>query len=137
MFEQILESDIHSRRYLIGALEIFMRILGALLLLIGISHCMEILGMVINPASGFLEMSTQQRVVVVFFTIFNLTAAVGLWNKMSWGIVVWLITVGVDIFLQLFFSSTFGLSPISLFFHIITVGVYATLATLIHRTKPS
>lgn len=135
MFEQLLEGDLSARRYLVTALENFMRVLGILLLLIGLARAMVIFGMVADPATAFLGLSVERRVALVFFTVFNLTAAVGLWNKMSWGIVVWLITVGVDFFLQIFFSGIFGISPLTLIFHLIMLGIYVTLVMLIRRTR--
>ncbi|MFK8034970.1 MAG: DUF6163 family protein [Hyphomicrobiales bacterium] len=135
MFEQFLEGDLSARRYLVTALENFMRVLGIFLLLVGLARAMVIFGMVADPGSTFLALPVERRVILVFFTIFNLTAAVGLWNKMSWGIVVWLISVGVDFFLQIFFSGTFGIAPLTLIFHFIMLGVYVTLIMLIHRTR--
>lgn len=135
MFEQFLEGDLSARRYLVTALENFMRVLGIFLLLVGLARAMVIFGMVADPGSAFLALPLERRVILVFFTIFNLTAAVGLWNKMSWGIVVWLISVGVDFFLQIFFSGTFGIAPLTLIFHFIMLGVYVTLIMLIHRTR--
>nr|WP_306266026.1 DUF6163 family protein [Pararhizobium sp. IMCC3301] len=135
MFEQILEGDLSARRYLVAALENFMRILGVLLLLAGLMRAMIIFGVVSDPQEAFLALSMQRRVLLIFFTIFNFTAAVGLWNKMPWGIVVWLITVGVDFFSQVFFSGTFGISPLTLIFHLIMIIIYVTLTMLIRRTR--
>ena len=130
MFEQILEGDLSARRYLVAALENFMRVLGVLLLLAGLMRAM-----VSDPQDAFLALSMQRRVLLIFFTIFNFTAAVGLWNKMPWGIVVWLITVGADFFSQVFFSGTFGISPLTLIFHLIMIIIYVTLTMLIRRTR--
>ena len=130
MFEQILEGDLSARRYLVAALENFMRVLGVLLLLAGLMRAV-----VSDPQDAFLALSMQRRVLLIFFTIFNFTAAVGLWNKMPWGIVVWLITVGADFFSQVFFSGTFGISPLTLIFHLIMIIIYVTLTMLIRRTR--
>tara|TARA_R110002124_G_scaffold81527_2_gene214935 strand:+ start:19321 stop:19734 length:414 start_codon:yes stop_codon:yes gene_type:complete len=135
MFEQILEGDLSARRYLVAALENFMRVLGVLLLLAGLMRAMVIFGVVSDPQDAFLALSMQRRVLLIFFTIFNFTAAVGLWNKMPWGIVVWLITVGADFFSQVFFSGTFGISPLTLIFHLIMIIIYVTLTMLIRRTR--
>lgn len=135
MFEQFFEGDLSARRYLVTALENFMRVLGIFLLFVGLARAMVIFGMVADPETAFLGLSVERRVTLVFFTIFNLTAAVGLWNKMSWGIVVWLISVGVDFFLQIFFSGAFGISPLALMFHLIMLGIYVTLIMLIRRTR--
>lgn len=135
MFEQILEGDLSARRYLVAALENFMRILGVLLLLTGLGRAMVIFGIVSDPQDAFLALSMQRRVLLIFFTVFNFTAAVGLWNKMSWGIVVWLISVGVDFFVQIFFAGTFGISPLTLIFHLIMIIIYVTLVMLIRRTR--
>ncbi len=130
MFEQILEGDLSARRYLVAALENFMRVLGVLLLLAGLMRAMVIFGVVSDPQDAFLALSMQRRVLLIFFTIFNFTAAVGLW-----GIVVWLITVGADFFSQVFFSGTFGISPLTLIFHLIMIIIYVTLTMLIRRTR--
>lgn len=135
MFEQFLDGDLSARRYLISALENFMRVLGVFLLLAGLARAMIIFGMVPNPEDAFLGLAVERRVLLVFFTVFNLTAAVGLWNKMSWGIVVWLISVGADFFSQIFFSGTFGISPLTLIFHVIMILIYVTLTMLVRRTR--
>ena len=76
MFEQFLEGDLSARRYLVTALENFMRVLGVFLLLVGLARAMVIFGMVADPGSAFLALPVERRVILVFFTIFNLTFCV-------------------------------------------------------------
>ncbi|HUZ67711.1 MAG TPA: DUF6163 family protein [Beijerinckiaceae bacterium] len=76
-------------------LVLYMRIVGALWILQGLMQWDIILG---GAQGDFDLLSTPAQIAVVFFAVFNLVAAVGLWLASPWGGVLWLFAVAAQIF---------------------------------------
>lgn len=76
-------------------LVLFMRVLGALWILQGLMQWDIILG---GAQGDFDSLSAPQQITLVFFAVFNLVAAVGLWLASPWGGVLWLFAVASQIF---------------------------------------
>jgi hypothetical protein len=77
-------------------LVIFMRVTAALWLLQGLLHWRTILAPEESPLDA---MPSLEAAAVVFFSITNLVAAVGLWLAAPWGGVLWLFAVSAQMFM--------------------------------------
>ncbi|HVB89301.1 MAG TPA: DUF6163 family protein [Beijerinckiaceae bacterium] len=86
-------------------LVLFMRIVGALWILQGLMQWDVIVG---GAQGDFDLLSTPGQIAVVFFAVFNLVAAVGLWLASPWGGVLWLFAVAAQIFATLLLPGFFA-----------------------------
>ena len=76
-------------------LVVFMRILSAVWIFRGLVQWMAIL----TPTQGGFEtIAAPAQIAVVFFAVFDLIAAVGLWLAAPWGGVLWLFAVAAQFF---------------------------------------
>lgn len=85
-------------------LVLFMRIIGALWILQGLMQWDIILG---GAQGEFDLLSGPAQIAVVFFAVFNLVAAVGLWLASPWGGVLWLFSIAAQIFATLLLPGFF------------------------------
>jgi hypothetical protein len=86
-------------------LVLFMRIVGALWILQGLMQWDIILG---GAQGDFDTLSAPEQIALVFFAVFNLVAAVGLWLASPWGGVLWLFAVASQIFATLLLPGFFA-----------------------------
>ena len=86
-------------------LVLFMRIVGALWVLQGLMQWDIILG---GAQGDFDTLSAPAQIALVFFAVFNLVAAVGLWLASPWGGVLWLFAVAAQVFATLLLPGFFA-----------------------------
>lgn len=79
-------------------LTLFMRIVALFWLVQGLSYWGLVLDSDADGRSELMTLSTQAVVAVVFFAVIDLVASVGLWLATPWGGVIWLVTVGAQLF---------------------------------------
>ena len=112
----------------------YVRAMAFVFLLSGLRRWGIILGP-LAPGGDFLDLPVQWQVATVFFGVFDLVAAVGLWLLASWGTVVWLITALTEVVLHGVFVDVFGFQPVLLAFHLVSVLIYATLTLFYERSR--
>jgi hypothetical protein len=115
----------------------FLRVIGATLVIAGIIHWARIIGYVPWRGAYFLEMPTDWRAVTIYYAVFDLAAAVGLWLGASWGVVMWLLVALSQMTMHSLFSDTFGQRPWEITYYIITIITYFGLAYLTEREARS
>jgi len=71
-------------------LVLFLRVMAALSMAKGLYHWSVVCGFDAPTHVGFEGYSTPYQAATVFFAVFDLVAAVGLWLAAPWGAVVWL-----------------------------------------------
>ncbi len=111
--------------YLIG--------LSVLMMLLGLHHWAVILGIIPGATGPFEQMTTPWRIGTMYLSVVDLVAAVGLWMRVDWGKVVWLLAALSEVVLHTVFIGTFGSDLPILSLHVLTVAVYGTLAFLARR----
>jgi Family of unknown function (DUF6163) len=108
---EVIRLVAHQRHGLRGperwgvALVLFMRIVGALWVLQGLMQWDIILG---GAQGDFDMLSAPEQIALVFFAVFNLVAAVGLWLASPWGGVLWLFAIAAQIFATLLLPGFFA-----------------------------
>jgi hypothetical protein len=86
----------------------FMRAVSVLWLAKGLMHWSVVIGYGEGRETRFLEMSVLSQSVTVFFAVFDLVAAVGLWMAAAWGGVIWLIAAMAHLLINIFMPNVFG-----------------------------
>lgn len=113
---------------------VFVRVLSVIFLASGVRRWAILLGP-LAPGGDFFAMPTEWIVATIFFAVFDLVAAIGLWLLASWGTVVWLIAALTETVLHSVFRDIFGFDPMLIGFHIASVLIYAALTWLYERGR--
>jgi Family of unknown function (DUF6163) len=102
-------------------LVLFMRIVGALWILQGLMQWDIILG---GSQGDFDMLTAPAQIALVFFAIFNLVAAVGLWLASPWGGVLWLFAIAAQIFATVLLPGFFAGGRVVLVIDVLLVVAY-------------
>ena len=114
-------------------LDVYGRVMSGLLLLLGLFHWAVILGVVAGAGGMFDEMSTEWKMATIHLAVVDLVAAVGLWQRVAWGNVLWIFAALSEVAMHTVFMGTFGADYIIVAFHVSTVAGYAALAFAARR----
>jgi hypothetical protein len=117
-------------------LVLFLRVIACLSMLKGLYHWAAICGIGAGPDDGFDARSLAWQTATVFFAVFDLVAAVGLWLAAPWGAVVWLTSAVSMAAVELFFPAVFGGSMIVVAAELILLASYLFLAIQSAREHP-
>ena len=90
------------------ALDVFLIALSALMMLLGLRQWAIILGILSGATGPFEAMDTSWKVATMYLSVIDLVASVGLWMRVAWGKVVWLLAALFGIALHTVFVRTFG-----------------------------
>ena len=104
---QATQRDVRDGRWT-ERLVLFLRVMAGLSLLKGLYHWSAICGIGAGPDGGFDAHSLPWQTATVFFAVFDLVAAVGLWLAAPWGAVVWLTASVSMAAVELFFPAVYG-----------------------------
>ncbi|MHA1157382.1 MAG: DUF6163 family protein [Alphaproteobacteria bacterium] len=113
--------------YLIG--------LSVMMMLLGLRHWAIIIGVLSSGEGSFEAMSTQLKFSTMYFAVFDLLAAVGLWLRAVWGRVVFALAAVSEITLHTVFINTFGVNLTVIMLLTATLLVFAGLVLAAHRAK--
>ena len=118
-----------------GILNLYLRSLAIVLLLLGLLHWMVILGVFVTPGLRFEVMPIHLQAATMVLAVSNLVAGVGLWLRVGWGVVVWVASALFEIVIHVFFSRYFGLNPLIIIFHVLTLLAYGALVFSLRRAS--
>jgi len=105
--------------YLIG--------LSVLFMLLGFHQWAIILGIINGPTGSFEDMTTPWKIATMYLSVVDLVASVGLWMRVAWGRVVWLLAALSEIVLHTVFVGTFGNNLLILTLHVLTIIAFVAL----------
>ena len=115
------------------ALDVYLRGVAAILLLLGLRQWLYIAGVFQDDGWSFETMSTQWRFVTIHLAVVDLVAAVGLWQRVAWGNVIWIYVALFEIAMHTVFAETFGLNLFVVSFHVIALLVFVGLLVMSRR----
>jgi hypothetical protein len=133
---QAEEGEIAKDRWSVR-LVYFLRSVAALSLLKGLYHWAVVCGIDAPGTVGFEGYSTAYQAATVFFAVFDLVAAVGLWLAAPWGAVVWLTSVISMIAVELLFPQIYGGRTWIVAVELALLANYLWLAVLAAREQPA
>lgn len=109
------------------ALDVYQIALSILMMLLGLHQWAVILGIVSGTTGTFEAMSTAWKIATMHLSVVDLVAAVGLWMRVSWGTVVWILAAVSEIAFHTAFIGTFGGDLPMIALHLATIGGFAVL----------
>ena len=114
-------------------LDVYGRVMSGLLMLLGLFHWAVILGVVAGAGGMFEEMSTPWKMATIHLAVVDLVAAVGLWQRVAWGNVLWFYAALFEVAMHTVFMSTFGPDYLVVAFHIVSVAGFLIVALAARR----
>jgi hypothetical protein len=118
-------------------LVLFLRIMAGVSLVKGLYHWSVVIGVLAGPDGSFETHSLPWQTATVFFAVFDLVAAVGLWLAAAWGAVIWLTSVVSMAVVELFFPQIYGGNLWVVLVELTLLAVYLWLAIFAARERPS
>ena len=107
--------------------------LAVLMMVLGLRHWAVIVGMLEGSAGTFEAMSQAWQIATMHLAVVDLVAAVGLWMRVAWGRVVWILAALSEIAFHTLFTGTFGSNLPAVLFHCAALLVFAGLYLLANR----
>ncbi len=118
-------------------LVLFLRVMAAVSLLKGLYHWAQVCGIGARANDGFEAHTVAWQAATVFFSVFDLVAAVGLWLAAAWGAVVWLTSVLSMAAVEIFFPGVYGGSLVVVAMEVVLLCIYLFLAIVSARERPA
>jgi hypothetical protein len=118
-------------------LVLFLRVMAVVSLVKGLYHWAAVCGIGASADGGFDSHTIAWQTATVFFAVFDLVAAVGLWLAAAWGAVVWLTAVVSMAVVELFFPQIFGGSIWVVLIEMALLVIYLWLAIVSARERPA
>jgi len=117
-------------------LDVYGRVMSGLLLLMGLFHWAVILGIVAGQGGLFEEMTTPWKMATISLAVIDLVAAVGLWQRVAWGNVIWICAALFEVAMHTVFIGSFGPDYLIVAFHVFSVAGYVALSVIARRAAP-
>lgn len=130
--EKAPSEDFAARLPLI--IDVYGRVMAGLLLLLGLFHWAVILGIATGQGGSFEEMTSAWKMATINLAVVDLVAAVGLWQRVAWGNVIWIYAALFEVAMHTIFIGTFGADYLVVAFHVFTVAGFYVLVFLARRT---
>src|ERR1044072_6481738 len=115
---------------------LFLRVMAAIAMLMGIYHWSLVLGVGGGAGSTFENPGMAWQAATLVFAVIDLVAAVGLWLAAAWGGVVWLTSAISMAAIELFFPLVYGGRVWIAIPEFVAIFAYMALALLAGRERP-
>ncbi|MBO0756008.1 MAG: hypothetical protein J2P54_09120 [Bradyrhizobiaceae bacterium] len=115
---------------------VFQRIMASISMLKGLYHWALVCGFGAEPYGGFESHPVHWQTATVFFAVFDLVAAVGLWLAAPWGVVVWLTSSVAMVGVEMFFPHVYGGHSATVIAETAFVACYLFIALKSAREQP-
>ena len=115
------------------ALDYYLIALSVMMMLLGLREWAIILGIIPGLPGSFQAMVAPWKIATMYLSVINLVASVGLWMRVAWGKVVWLLAALSGIALHTIFIQTFGSDLPIVGLHVLTIAAFLALTLLARR----
>ena len=105
----------------------FARAVALVLLFFALRYWIRLTGFHPGEEFRFDTMSEHWRVASSSLAVLLPVAALGLWGRFSWGVVVWMLAAVQEIAMHTWFSDLFGRADLTVAFHLVAVSIYIAL----------
>ncbi len=114
-------------------LDYYLIALSVLMMLLGLREWAIILGILPGATGSFEAMTAPWKVATMYLSVIDLVASVGLWMRVAWGKVVWLLAALSAIALHTVFIPTYGSDLPIVLLHVLTIAAFVALTFLSRR----
>jgi Family of unknown function (DUF6163) len=106
-----------------------LRIVALVLLAIALQYWARLTGLY-GSGVRFDTMPQHWRLAATFLAVALPVTALGLWSGGSWGVVLWLPLVGLELLMYGWFSDLYGRDDIRIAFHLSSIVLFGCLVAL-------
>lgn len=103
-----------------GLMNLFLRVIAIIFLLYAIRYWMLVVGFT-DPDIRFDVMPVHWKISAATLSVLYPVAALGLWGLFRWGIVIWFITVAIELIMYLGYPDLFGQAETLVIFHMVSI----------------
>ena len=111
-------------------MKIYRKILSVLYFIGGILHILDLFDLRLK----FSELSVTWKVWIIYLMIFDIVAALGLWQNKKWGVILFFVVALSQLLAYTLFTNYFGRQYFLIVFHLITLIIYAGLRAVSRRS---
>lgn len=104
-------------------MKIYLRILSVLYFVGGVLHLFDLFGLRLKLE----ELSLVWKIWIIYLMIFDIAAAIGLWQLKKWGTGLFLIVAVSQLVAYIGFADHFGKQYFLIVFHLVTLIIYGYL----------
>lgn len=115
----------------------YMRAIGLVWMLYGITEWARIVGMLHVRDVWFWELPVELQIAVVYFAVLSLVAGVGLWLTVSWGTVLWILAAASQVLCHTVLTDLFGSGFLVVGANVLSIAVFIGFVVLVEREDPS
>jgi hypothetical protein len=119
------------------AIDIYARVMAAILMLLGLRHWAVIIGIMAGDGGTFEQMTSTWQLATVHLAVIDLVASVGLWMRVAWGNVVWVWAAVAAVAMHTVFAETFGADYGIVALHVVGLAGMGILLVLARRAAPA
>ena len=109
------------------AFDWFIRLLAVVFVGFAILSWLRIIGFFPGDNWRFDTMSDAWKIAGAVLAVLHPVVAVGLWTLLSWGQVVWVLAIAIEITMYGLFPGFFGTNPMLVNFHLGCIAVFLVL----------
>lgn len=104
----------------------YLRILSVLYFFGGALHVLDLFGLRLK----FEELSLIWKIWIIYLMIFDVVAAMGLWQLKKWGVRLFLMVAASQLVAYIGFTNHFGQQTFLIVFHVVTLLIYGGLVCI-------
>ncbi len=106
---------------------LFLRMIALFFVIFAIQYWLRIIGFYEGELFRFDTMPNYWRIAVAVLAVLYPVTGLGLWGLFSWGIVVWVTTLAIEVIMYAAFAHLFGGAQMLVVFHISGILLYLAL----------
>jgi len=114
-------------------IDVYGRVMSGVLLLMGLFHWAVLMGVVEGQGGLFEDMTAGWKMATITLAVVDLVAAVGLWQRVAWGNVLWYAAALFEVAIHTVFAGAFGADYIIVAFHVFSVAGFVALSVIARR----
>ena len=135
MIDGQADTNIHGRgeTALNTLLDVYLRLLSIVFLIFTLGIWGLAVGLVGDPSMRFDTMTAEMRIYVAVLGVLNPVTSVGLWTTLSWGRVVWFMSIAFQLGFSISHPGIVGELMLVIIFHAVCVAVYLIFQILLRR----
>jgi len=125
------EEPIHNSSIfrLEGLMNLFLRVIAIIFLWFSMRYWMLLVG-IDDPQIRFDTMQLHWQIAAANLSVLYPIAALGLWGLFRWGIVIWIITAGMELVMYVGYPDLFGTSKPLVIFHLTSIATWLVYAAI-------
>ncbi len=122
-----MPKDENNESLLQRACTLYLRAISLFFIVFAIRYWLQIVGFYDGELNRFDTMPEHWRIAVGVLSVLYPVAALGLWGLFSWGVVLWIAALIMEVGMYAGFSHLFGEAQMLVMFHLSAFAIYLVI----------